>query len=93
MDIERKAEIAGRVLLGISAPVIVVLDLLVAWGMLWVPFTGFVIPVLLVTHAIVLIRIRMDVWQFIGWGLGPPALILVGLGVLGMLEAFPRVGA
>lgn len=93
MDIERKAEIAGRVLIGIAVPVIILLDLLATWGMLWLPLSALAIPVLAVAHVVMLVRKRTEVWQFLGWGLGPPCLILVGLGVLGMVGVFHRVGA
>ncbi len=93
MDIERKAEIAGRVLICVSVPVIILLDLLAAWGMLWLPMSALAIPILAVAHGVVLVRKRTEVWQFLGWGLGPPFLILAGLGVLGMIGVFYRVGA
>lgn len=80
-------------LTGIAVPVIVLLDLLAAWGMLWLPMSALAIPVLVVAHVVILVRKRTEVWSFLGWGLGPPCLVLVGLAVLGMLGVFHRVGA
>ncbi|MBA4387515.1 MAG: hypothetical protein C0404_06005 [Verrucomicrobia bacterium] len=61
MDIEKKAEIAGRVLIWVSAPFIIILDTLAGMGMLWIWPLVFVLPVLAVLHIAALFRKRRDV--------------------------------